>query len=655
MSGPQVWPAEMAQYQPADTPERLERLLARYATLPGDDRAVHRHPRRRASPTGGPSAITPVRRAIEQIERLLAMTPAEHPASSMAQVADDERERRRWRRSRSTSTRPCVACATTWRDELRAARPPAAGAVGTTPGGDDAYRLAIRMQTTLDTTAEEVHAFGLADLESIEAEKDEIARRLGHADRHALARRAGRRPGQPHRRSGRHRAPGPGADRSRLRRGAELLRPPAERELLSSRRSRPTARPSRRRRSTCRRRSTARARASTTSTPTSRRSGSSTRSRRSPSTRRRPAITSRSRSRWSCQGLPAFRTLGARMAGVAYVEGWGLYTERLADEMGLYASTIASGSACSTRSRSAPRASSSTPACTPWAGRASRRSTSCTSAARCRWSTPRSRSTATRSGRARRSRTSSASARSSARARTVSAAMGDRFDLRAFHDEVLGHGSLPLATLTARDRQLGGGGGQRTPAERSALLRPRVVVGVGRLGGRSQLLRDVAQVDPDPPPHLVAPAHRVDEHVLGVANVRRGLGVTCAPAVEAGERIGLVGGLADDEQRLRRATPARRRDRAVGVACRRPRASPAPPSRRGRAARSGRWAAARPGRASVASRAGRAAARRAASRSSAARRRRPAPSASWRATSSRSGSSECASASIPAPTSPSRA
>jgi uncharacterized protein (DUF885 family) len=25
--------------------------------------------------------------------------------------------------------------------------------------------------------------------------------------------------------------------------------------------------------------------------------------------------------------------------------------------------------------------------------------------------------------------------------------MGDRFDLRAFHDEVLGHGSLPLGTL----------------------------------------------------------------------------------------------------------------------------------------------------------------------------------------------------------------
>jgi uncharacterized protein (DUF885 family) len=31
--------------------------------------------------------------------------------------------------------------------------------------------------------------------------------------------------------------------------------------------------------------------------------------------------------------------------------------------------------------------------------------------------------------------------------REVSEFMGDRFDLRAFHDEVLAHGSLPLATL----------------------------------------------------------------------------------------------------------------------------------------------------------------------------------------------------------------
>ena len=32
----------------------------------------------------------------------------------------------------------------------------------------------------------------------------------------------------------------------------------------------------------------------------------------------------------------------------------------------------------------------------------------------------------------------------------VSEAMGERFDLRAFHDEVIGHGSLPLATLRSQ-------------------------------------------------------------------------------------------------------------------------------------------------------------------------------------------------------------
>jgi uncharacterized protein (DUF885 family) len=31
--------------------------------------------------------------------------------------------------------------------------------------------------------------------------------------------------------------------------------------------------------------------------------------------------------------------------------------------------------------------------------------------------------------------------------RELTARDGDRFDLRTFHDEVIGHGSLPLATL----------------------------------------------------------------------------------------------------------------------------------------------------------------------------------------------------------------
>ena len=38
-------------------------------------------------------------------------------------------------------------------------------------------------------------------------------------------------------------------------------------------------------------------------------------------------------------GLNVFRRLGARAAAGAYLEGWGLYAERLADELGLYRST----------------------------------------------------------------------------------------------------------------------------------------------------------------------------------------------------------------------------------------------------------------------------------------------------------------------------
>jgi uncharacterized protein (DUF885 family) len=145
-------------------------------------------------------------------------------------------------------------------------------------------------------------------------------------------------------------------------------------------------------------------------------------------------------------GLPPFRTLGARLAGEAYVEGWGLYTERLADEMGLYASeqerfgmleaqsfrasrlVVDSGLHALGWSRdqaitfmcergSLPKmdAEIEVDRYTVWPGQAL---------------------------------SYKLGQREIERARAeVSGAMGDRFDLRAFHDEVLGHGSLTLATL----------------------------------------------------------------------------------------------------------------------------------------------------------------------------------------------------------------
>ena len=65
MSGPQVWPAEMAQYQAAETPEGLENLLARYASYPA---LVEQYTNPRPQP---PPAI------VDLVERLVLELSAE--------------------------------------------------------------------------------------------------------------------------------------------------------------------------------------------------------------------------------------------------------------------------------------------------------------------------------------------------------------------------------------------------------------------------------------------------------------------------------------------------------------------------------------------------------------------------------------------------
>ena len=446
MSGPQVWPAELAQYQPADTPERLERLLTRYERYP---RMVDQYVETLAEGLADErtAAAVPVRRAVEQIERLLAMDPADHPASAMVALADRDRDRESDRVAAAVGEH-VYAGLRRLRDfmvdqyEPQARREPG---ISATPGGDEAYRLAIRMQTSLETTAEEVHAFGREDLEAIEAEKDEIARRLGHADRHALRAALTDDPA--------NHADDPAAlvalaqdqtDRAYAEAPKYFGRLPSANCYVKAVESYREAE----------------------SPPAFYMPPSLDGSRQGqyyintyqPSERQLhkvAAITFHEATpghhfqigiEMELRGLPAFRILGARIAGTAYVEGWGLYTERLADEMGLYADERERFGMLEAQSfRAARLVVDSGLHAMGWSrDRAiefmhERGSLPMVDAAIevDRYTVWPGQALAYKLGQ-----------REIERARAdVSAAMGTRFDLRAFHDEVLGHGSLPLATL----------------------------------------------------------------------------------------------------------------------------------------------------------------------------------------------------------------
>ncbi len=448
MSGPQVWPAEMAQYQPADTPERLETLIARYAAYPA---MVEQYVTTLAEGVadGRTAATVPVRRTIEQLERFLAMAPADHPAASMVAAADEDRDAIAGAVEEHVYAGLRRLHAYLAGDYEPRARPEPG--LSTTPGGEDAYRLAIRMQTTVDTTAEEVHAFGLADLETIEAEKDEIARRLGHAGRHAMREALADDPA--------NRTDDPDAlvrlaqdqtDRAYAVAPQYFGRLPSancyvkaveayrEQEAPPAFYMPPSLDGSRQGQYYI-----------NTYQPQQRqlhRIASITFHEATPGHHFQIGIE------MELEGMPAFRTLGARMAGVAYSEGWGLYCERLADEMGLYLSDTERLGMLEAQSFRAARlvvdsglhamgwtreqaiqfmhergslppvdAEIEVDRYTVWPGQA----------------------LAYKLGQ-----------REIERARAeVTEQMGARFDLRVFHDEVLGHGSLPLATLR---REIGG-------------------------------------------------------------------------------------------------------------------------------------------------------------------------------------------------------
>jgi uncharacterized protein (DUF885 family) len=443
ISGVQLMPVMVAQYQIADSPEALEKLLTRFAAYPT---AVEQYidTLREGLADGRTGASVPVRKQIEQIERMHATPTQQFPAVALAHVADDQ-ARARVAAAVDEHVKPALQ---RLRDFLADEYEPHAQTepgLGHVPDGQDLYRLAIRMQTTVATTAEEVHAFGLEDLRRIEAEMDEIAHRLGHEDRHAL--KAALQTDPTNHTDSRQaivdlaksqterayaaapkyfgRLPSANCVVVPVEEYRERETPPAfymQPSLDGSRQGQyyiNTYQPEERQ---------------------LHKIAAITFHEATPGHHFQIAIE------MELAGLPRFRTLGGRMAGVAYVEGWGLYCERLADEMGLYlddrerlgmldaqafrASRLVVDSGLHAMGWSRDKAIEfmhergtlpmvdaeiEVDRYTIWPGQALSYKMGQREIERAR--------------------------------REVSEKMGDRFDLRAFHDEVLGHGSLPLATL----------------------------------------------------------------------------------------------------------------------------------------------------------------------------------------------------------------
>lgn len=443
IAGVQTLPAQLAQYQDAEGGERLGKLLVRFR---GYRRLIDQHVAtlREGIAAGRTSAAVPVRRAIEQIERMLAVPVAESPAVSMARVTDDAARQQ----VADVVERDIYPALQQLRDfladEYEAHARPTPG-LAATPDGEAAYRLAIRMSTTVSPTPQEVHDFGLADLDTIEAEKDAVARRLGLADRAALHAALA---ADPQNRTD---------DAARI---VELAREQTARAFATAPRyfgRLPKADCIVKPVEAYREQESPPAFYMPPSLDGSR-AGQYYLNTYQPGERqlhKLAAITFHEATpghhfqiaiEMELEGLPRFRTLGSRLAGVAYVEGWGLYCERLADEMALYGSDHERLGMLDAQSFRAARlvvdsglhafgwdrdrairfmhergslpmvdAAIEVDRYIIWPGQALSYKIGQREIERAR--------------------------------REVSEKLGDRFDLRIFHDEVLGHGALPLATL----------------------------------------------------------------------------------------------------------------------------------------------------------------------------------------------------------------
>jgi len=441
MAGPQTTPGDLSRYQRVDTPERFDRLIRRLERFP-TYLAAHRANLEEGLRAGRTAARPVVARVTEQTRRLVD-TPLENEPLIAANPDLDAASRSRLEEAVRKHVRPALA---DYLAGLEAYAPHAREGDGlwALPGGEELYETLILASTTIEATPRELHDYGLEQIELIREEQAVVASQLGFADVNALRRsldgdssnvtsRRGEIIELAERQIARGNAVAPRYF-GRLPRAEVVVRqvetfqeaeaPPAFYLPPPPDGSRPGIY------------------YVNTYEPEGRplhRLAAHTFHEAVPGHHFQIALET------ELEGLPAFRTLGSRLAGAAYGEGWGLYSERLADEMGLYADARERLGMLDAQAWRAARlvvdtglhafrwtrqqsvqllrdiglsqieAETETDRYITWPGQALAYMTGMREIVALR--------------------------------RELEQRDGARFDLSGFHDAVLGHGSLPLATL----------------------------------------------------------------------------------------------------------------------------------------------------------------------------------------------------------------
>lgn len=442
MAGPQGLPGDLSRFQRVDTEERVDRLIRRLELFP-DYLAKHRANMLDGIAAGRTASAVVVGRVIDQTRRAAA-TPAEESPILLAHPELDELTRERIRAAVQEWVMPALA------DHVAALEGYAPYArvdegVWALPDGRDYYEAMILASTTLEETPQALHDYGRAQLDTIAAETREIAAELGFNDvasmRAALAadpanyagsgaeivQRATAQIARANAAAPRWfgRLPVASCEVRAVEPYQEKEAPPAFYFAPAPDGSRPgiyfvnTYQPDQR--------------------PLYR-LATTTYHEATPGHHFQIALEG------ELTDQPDFRRFGARLTGAAYAEGWGLYSERLADEMGLFESAwerlgmldaqawraarlvVDTGMHAFkwTRAQSVEllvsiglsqlEAETETDRYIAWPGQALAYMTGMREIMALR--------------------------------RRLEERDGDRFDIVAFHDQLLGHGTLPLATMT---------------------------------------------------------------------------------------------------------------------------------------------------------------------------------------------------------------